>query len=313
MQDWWALEKLWQKHCDPAHQEVVHDIKLWHQQLKALYANHLAYPAVIKFLLEVRPNLPEFKDWLQQMRDAYQILESAEQAADADADDNLTQEQIDFWHKNGYLVLSNAIDAKACAASRDAIWRFLNADINDPTSWYRAQHLQQGLMLPFYNHPQLNTNRASKRIRTAFEQLYGTKAIYKTIDQTSFNPPETNNFSFRGNGLHWDVSLTLPIPERYQGLLYLSDCDEMDGAFHCVPGFHHQITPWLEQLAPHEDPRECALRDLQAKAVTGKAGDFIIWHQALPHCATANRGKTPRMVQYLAYIPDDHVDQSVWR
>ncbi|MFZ6800022.1 phytanoyl-CoA dioxygenase family protein [Undibacterium sp. Di24W] len=310
MQGMSALEKLWQHHCDPAHQNMPQDVALWRLQVKTLYANNIAHPMALKFLIEERPTLQAFFDWIDDSRKSYQLLE--EPAEFEETDYRLSPEQITFWKKHGYLVLPKVIDAAACAASCEAVWEFLDANLREPASWYGAQSRQQGLMLPLYNHPRLNTNRASKRVRAVYEQLYGTSAIYKTIDHLSFNPPETAEFTFRGNGLHWDVSLAQPIPERYQGLLYLSDCDEGDGAFHCVPGFQHQIGRWLSELPCSENPRQIAAQSLRPRAVPGKAGDFVIWHQALPHCATPNYGKTPRMVQYLTYIPDDHVEHSVW-
>ncbi len=86
-------------------------------------------------------------------------------------------------------------------------------------------------MVNFSNHPMLQENRMTHKIKKAFEQLYQTDKIYKTIDKVSFNPPISANYSFMGSGLHWDVSLKLPIPFRLQGLIYLSDCGANDGAF----------------------------------------------------------------------------------
>lgn len=330
MQDWPILQKLWQRHCEPGYRATEQDAALWRRQVQALYANHIAHPVALQFLLQERPSEQAFHDWIEQSAAAYQLLDEMtgnspgdglgnasgdvpNAALDsADADFALSSEQLAFWQENGYLVLPGVISLDACAASCAAVWDFLQADPHDPASWYGAQCRQQGLMLPLYNHPRINTNRASRRIRAAYEQLYGSTAIYKTIDHLSFNPPETANFTFRGNGLHWDVSLALPIPERYQGLLYLTDCHADDGAFHCVPGFQNRIADWLGQLPPGADAREVAVRELQLQPVPGKAGDFVIWHQALPHCATANRGKTPRIVQYLSYIPMDDQVQAVW-
>lgn len=167
-------------------------------------------------------------------------------------------------------------------------------------------------MLNFSDHETLNRNRFSARIRKAYEQLYTTPKIYKTIDKVSFNPPETTDFIFLGSPLHWDTSLKQPIPFGLQGLLYLTDCGVDDGAFHCVPGFHNEIKSWLENLDPNENPREKAIQTLQPKPIPGNAGDFIIWNNTLPHCATANRGKSPRMVQYLTYFPEDYDTSREW-
>ncbi|MGZ0787900.1 phytanoyl-CoA dioxygenase family protein [Pseudomonas saponiphila] len=37
--------------------------------------------------------------------------------------------------------------------------------------------------------------------------------------------------------------------------------------------------------------------------MAAKAGDLIIWHHALPHGASPNRGTLPRMVQYINFYP----------
>jgi hypothetical protein len=36
-----------------------------------------------------------------------------------------------------------------------------------------------------------------------------------------------------------------PIAFGVQGVLYLVDTPEDEGAFYCVPGFHRKIGPWL--------------------------------------------------------------------
>ncbi len=161
----------------------------------------------------------------------------------------------------------------------------------------------RGLMLMFYHHPSLEVVRNLPVIRKAFEQLYGSTNIHKVIDKVSFNPPETSTFKFKGSPLHWDVSLTLPIPFKLQGLLYLNDVIEDGGAFCCVPGFHNKLENWLKELPPNAKPEDEAIKQLKPMPISGKAGDFIIWHQALPHCASPNKSNTPRFVQYHTYDP----------
>ena len=162
-------------------------------------------------------------------------------------------------------------------------------------------------MVNFYDDVILERNRASGKIKKAFEQLYNTKKIFRSIDKVSFNPPITSTYSFKGSPLHWDVSLKLPIPFRLQGLIYLSDCLANDGAFHCVPGFHNTIEDWLSQVPKDKIAREYAVEVLESVPVEGKAGDMIIWHQALPHCATPNYGDSPRLVQYLTYFDEKRI------
>ena len=277
----------------------------WDQETAHLYQLGISMEETLHYLYEEKPSPIEFKNWIQQKEKKIQT--TTDIIADV-----LTKEDLDFWEANGYVVVKNAIAEEDCLATQKAIWQFLEKNPEDATTWYKTHTEQKGLMVNFFNHSTLEKNRASLKIQKAYEQLYGTDKIYKTIDKVSFNPPVTSGYNFLGSNLHWDVSLKQPIPFRLQGLLYLSDCDENDGAFHCVPGFHNQIEDWMQSLSPTDNPRELALKQLNPQPVIGKTGDFVIWHQALPHCATPNYGRKPRFVQYLTYFPENAIEASEW-
>jgi ectoine hydroxylase-related dioxygenase (phytanoyl-CoA dioxygenase family) len=51
---------------------------------------------------------------------------------------------------------------------------------------------------------------------------------------------------------------------------------------------------------------------LRAIPIAGRAGDLIIWHQALPHGATPNLCTLPRIVQYLNMFPSEHEINAEW-
>ncbi len=126
------------------------------------------------------------------------------------------------------------------------------------------------------------------------------------------SPPGSTR-SFQGPELHWDVSLTPPIPMGTQGVIYLTDTLAEQGAFTCVPGFHHRIERWLQSLAPDADPRQQDLHALGSRAIAGRAGDLIIWHQALPHGSRPNRATLPRLVQYINMLPTQIEQRDAWR
>lgn len=300
---WNVLEQLWKRTIN---QNSNSNNTNWDNEIKTLYQLGISMEDTLQFLYFEKPDFETFKIWINtRKRDT--ALETA------DLTENILSEQdLEFWNQNGYIVVKNAISKEDCEDTQKAIWEYLKMDPDNKKGWYERHEEQKGLMLNFSDHQTLNRNRFSPKVKKAYEQLYKTTKIYKTIDKVSFNPPETENFSFLGSLLHWDMSLKKPLTYGLQGLFYLTDCGENDGAFHCVPGFHNQIDQWLEQIKPHENPREKALQTLEAKPIVGNAGDFIIWHQALPHCATPNRGEKPRMVQYLTYLPDDYNAAGEW-
>lgn len=224
----------------------------------------------------------------------------------------LSQEDLAFWRENGYVVVHDAAPAEGCAAAVKAICEFLRMDLNDPRTWYNGPQ-GHSIWVPLLRHPAIQANRASERIRRAFEQIWERTDLWMTIDQCGMNPPERLGWQFPGPFLHWDTSLALPIPFGVQGILYLTDTPAEQGAFTCVPGFHRKIEGWLKSLPEGADPREQNLASLGAIPVAGKAGDLIIWQNTLPHGSRPNRAGLPRFVQYLAMRPADFETNSKWR
>jgi ectoine hydroxylase-related dioxygenase (phytanoyl-CoA dioxygenase family) len=233
----------------------------------------------------------------------------AQLAAIAAMEPVLDESRLAHWEDHGYVVLPEAISAEQAAAVSDLIWETTGAAPDDPTSWYGAR--EDGIMVARFQHPALEAARRSPRIHKAFSQLWGTENLWVTIDRMGFNPPVTPDHPFAGSDLHWDVSLAQPIPFGTQAVMYLSDTAVDQGAFRCVPGFHHEIAGWLDRLGD-ADPRKI---DLSAREVhvAGKAGDLVIWRQDLPHGASPNHARSPRLAQYLNYYLPDMEVRRRWR
>lgn len=276
----------------------------YRQRLQALFALGITLEDALCFIHEHQPDDDTFLAWVEQRKRVY--------PAPAASPDVLSAEDLAFWNENGYVVVRNAVDPDMCREACHAIWKSLDASPDVPQSWYRVFENSRGMMLRFSDHPSLDVLRNSPRILKAYRQLYGHERIFKTIDKTSFNPPVTKEYAFAGSRLHWDVSLHLPVADEFQGLLYLTPTTEHDGAFHCVPGFHRSLGDWLQTVPAGLDAREYALKELQPVPVPGNAGDFVIWHQALPHCATPNTGTLPRIVLYLTYLPEGNEEPEIW-
>lgn len=307
LEDRTILERFWARALDPHFPSGRYgDVNYWREEVRALNQFGIAMEIALQQLYFHRPGRGAFMQWL-----AGNSKENA--CIDSITEDVLSGEDLSFWEQHGFLVLRNAVSPEHCRAARNAIWEFLQASPDEPASWYREHGEKRGMMVRLFDHPALNANRDSPKIYKAFQQLYAGQEICKSIDKVSFNPPEHERYRFMGSALHWDVSLVLPIPYRMQGLLYLTDCAAHDGAFHCVPGFHRQLGAWLSSLPQGAHPRELAPQRLKPVPVPGNSGDVVIWHQALPHCATPNRGTFPRMVQYLKYLPRSADEQNQWR
>jgi ectoine hydroxylase-related dioxygenase (phytanoyl-CoA dioxygenase family) len=205
------------------------------------------------------------------------------------------------WDEHGYVVVRQAITPHECAEAFAAVHAHVGADADDPSTWHAA-HRRQGIMVQLFQHPALEPARTSLRIHKACAQLWGDEDLVMSTDRCGFNPPEGVQFRFPGPHLHWDALLEPPLGLDVQGILYLADTPAEQGAFTCIPGFHRGIDDWLRALPPGVDPYSRIPADA-ARPIAGDAGDLILWHHALPHGSSPNRGVRPRVVQYLTMYP----------
>jgi hypothetical protein len=222
----------------------------------------------------------------------------------------LSKGDLAFWEEHGYVVLTEAVPTDVREQAVAAILTHLGATADDPESWYRRRG--HGIMVQYFQHPAFTAIRNSRRLHKAFAQLWGTADLWVSTDRVGFNVPERPGWPFPGPHLHWDASIAPPIPFGLGGILYLTDTEAKQGAFTCVPGFHRRIGAWLAGLPAGTDPRTQDLHALGSRPIPGKAGDLIIWHDALPHGSRPNRALRPRIVQYVTMYPARVEHQATW-
>lgn len=219
--------------------------------------------------------------------------------------DVLTENDLKCWQDNGYVIVKNAVSAEGCANARNAIQDYLEIELAEPKTWYKVNHEKLSRsMVHLVQHKALEDNRNSMRIHKAFSQLWQSEQLIVSADQCGFNPPETAQSSFQGPDLHWDLDFSKQLKFGTQGVLYLSDTEEKQGATTVVPGFHTRLESWLA-TAPWDPciPNTEYLHQLGSKAIAANAGDMVIWHQFLPHGGSANTASAPRIVQYINMHP----------
>jgi hypothetical protein len=218
----------------------------------------------------------------------------------------LSVEDLEHFETQGYVKVAGAVPAEQVAAAAEAIWQFLGMDPNDPDDWYRPPHSPDGIV-NIHQHQALWDNRQSPRIYRAFCQLWKTEKLWVSLDRASMKPPV--NPKYPGwkwpPFLHWDVDLKeTPIKFGIQGVLCLSDTTVDQGGFHCIPGTHRETIEWsrmpLEQRDINAPP---PFDSRKVHSIEARAGDFIIWHRALPHGSGVNNTNRPRLAQYILCTP----------
>jgi hypothetical protein len=221
----------------------------------------------------------------------------------------LDSAQLAAFDADGYVIVPGVITPAETRALADAVWRFIGADPDDPSTWGLTDH---GIMVQLFQDPALTPARTSPRLLKAFAQLWGTADLWTSLDRVSFNPPVRPGVEFPGPRLHWDISLVPPVAFQLQGMIYLTDTSAEQGAFEVVPGLHKRIDAWLASLGDDADPRRIDL-SAGARRIAAGAGDLIIWHSALAHGASPNTGETPRLAQYVTQYPATLRPADRWR
>ncbi len=273
----------------------------------------------LDFLMTATPSFEEFEAWVLAKNDGaieparVERLNGALRGDKAFAMDSILEDPVlspadlAFWEEYGYIVVKQAVSVDACQAAVDAIFSYAGMSMEQSDSWHKG-----GLWIPLAHHPALWANRNSRRIHTAFAQIWSRKDLWMNVDVCGVNPPLRQGQSFHGTPLHWDMTLAPPLRFGTQAILYLTDTAANQGAFSCVPGFHRRLDAWLKELPQGADPRAMAPKVLRAIPIAGDAGDLIIWHHALPHGATPNLAALPRVAQYLNMFPSQFELNATW-
>lgn len=228
----------------------------------------------LRYLHMERPSYAQFEAWvwerntgelekasLNRLRRALAGEAVGAEVGKLDHIEGLSAEDLAHWDEHGYVILRNAISPEAAEIAEMAVYDFLGMDRDDPKSWYRGS-LGHSIWVPLLRHPALEVNRRAPRIHKAHAQLWGREDLWVTIDQVGFNPPERKNWPFPGPHLHWDATLAEPHCFELQGILYLADVAEDQGAFSCVPGFHRTLKQWLKSIPADVNVHDHARRTL---------------------------------------------------
>jgi Phytanoyl-CoA dioxygenase (PhyH) len=273
---------------------------------------------VHRYLYSAMPTLEQLERWLLDQvgggLDGRRITRANAIAAGDPTDDErlaelarieqappaLSEDDLASWARDGYVIVRAAAPEDACVQLERAVWDYLDADPQQPASWYRAQ-LQMGTMVQLFNAPGIEQIHATKEIHKAFSQLLGTPDLVMTADRCGFNPPVLPGYPYRGPKLHFGIAgFEPPLQDQPQGIVYLADADERGGAFRCVPGFHRRIEAWLASLPPDSNPNLMDLEALGPVPIAAQRGDLVIWRSTLPHGPGPNTGARPSIVHYLS-------------
>lgn len=234
----------------------------------------------------------------------------------------ITDDDREFFERNGYVVVENAVPGENCDAVIDAIWEFLGKDPDDPDSWYEPPEgmdtyfdSQSGGMIEMYHSQAQWDNYQHPRVYQAVAEILQEERLWVHLDRVNMTPPSREDaVELDSSFIHWDFDTTdcpdpIPQPHGIQGVLSLADTSEKQGGFQCVPDLYREIrdagAAWFDEHPEAAENRSPNVADRDVVPVPTEQGDFIIWDKLLPHGNGHNRTDEPRFAQYLNFYPAD--------
>lgn len=236
----------------------------------------------------------------------------------------LSEKDWEFWQREGYVIVRQAIQSEQVRRTAEFLWEFEEKDTEDPGTWYTSPRAEMQMkelagtgMVEVYNHQLLWENRQAQRIYDAFVDIWGTEALWVTIDRANLNFPARPGFEQKGF-IHWDYDPETK-PQNVQGVLALADqTDENMGGFQCIPWLYRNYEKWKMTQPEDRDPFQPDITGLEDKLVKVKleAGDLLIFNSTLPHGIRPNLSEDKvRIAQYISMMPAEPQNQALrqWR
>ena len=234
----------------------------------------------------------------------------------------LSEKDWQFWIRNGYIVIKDAVPKEQVQQLADLLWEFEGKDPENPSTWYttpfpemKMKELTGSGMVELYNHPLQWENRQYPRVYEAFVDIWGTEKLWVTIDRANLNLPLRPEDSFKGF-IHWDYDPE-DKPQNVQGVLALADqTDENMGGFQCIPELFRTYETWKLTQPADRDHYKPDTTGFELEKVKMEAGDLLIFNSLQPHGIRPNRsaGKV-RIAQYISMMPAEEDNQALreWR
>ncbi len=226
----------------------------------------------------------------------------------------LTQQQIDTYFEQGYLVLPNAVAPERIAEIKAEVDRMVTDAVNltesndvldlDPSHTPEAPRVRR-IKSPHANSEFFHAHAAEPLIMDLLDPILGPSGI--RTHNTKVNMKSAGH----GESVEWHQDWAF-YPHTNDDVLavgiYLDDCTEENGPMLVLPGSHKG--PTYDHHAQGYfcgamDPDDCDLDFSAAVPLTGPAGTLTIHHARLVHGSAFNRSDRPRTFLLQAYAAVD--------
>ncbi|MFK0571761.1 phytanoyl-CoA dioxygenase family protein [Endozoicomonas sp.] len=211
--------------------------------------------------------------------------------------------------ESGYIIVPDLVPQQLLQPAVEAITQFLDVDLDQPSTWYRKNLGSNGIV-PIHHHQAIWDIRQYPPLYRLYADLLKTEDLWARLDRASFKPPWRPEYPDEKDNspIHLDSDPEKVFLPRYQGILYLMDTADNQGAFCCVPSLYQGKKTTLDRDSLFFSDEELNGHDIVN--LGGKAGTFILWDSRLPHASSLNHHDQPRLTQYITMHPAGKQDHN---
>lgn len=258
----------------------------------------------------------------------------------------LSQEQVDEFFTNGFIVLKGVLTREEASYYRNKIVDMIPRDLDIPFPWGSAS----GRLKPLhegYGEQETRPGHEDDAIwdTPEFMPLLTNEKVYAVVAQLMGRPNirvqdgsigitlRSDEIALKAGGrsesdidlaklsmsqpLHVDPSIPDSednfsfSPEELQlgAVFYLTDVEPRGGGLYAVPGSHRMVQELCESTpnGRHLNSGWLDIKDFpEPSEVTGEAGDVIITHYLIAHGASHNRRARTRVAYFTRFSCLDH-------
>ena len=225
--------------------------------------------------------------------------------------DRITQQQIDFYRENGFLVIEDFLDPGELAHWREVTQEAVDQRLaseqrslsnqTDPDAYY-AQVFTQCLKLA-ETHAGMHELMHDPRLGRMAATLAGVGGIRIWHDQALFKPPFGNPTGWHLDNPYWSFSSR----DSLSIWVALDDATRDNGCLYYLPGTHRTATYQNAGIGQNQAdllkfyPQ---WREINSVGCPCPAGGTVFHNGLTAHGAGANMTNHPRRAMTCAYMPD---------
>lgn len=213
----------------------------------------------------------------------------------------LTQNQLDAYARNGYILVSGLIPDDISIAAAETIWDGMQARPDNPETWpdngYVQRH-EEAEIVACYTDAYLHA--ASQLCGESLELIKtprGATAINIFPSPEAWQPPHPHiDHAIKEHG-----HKTFPRPFNIATMTFLSDVEHQGGGTAVWPGSHRKIEALAHSDEAHYEymwvlNKELDKADLgEAVVLAPKRGDVLFYDYFCAHAGSKNVSSQPRL------------------